>query len=178
MLRNSKDRYGLVSKAFHWLIAIGITGLIWLGWWMVGLSYYDAWYNRGLELHRALGMLVLALAALFLVWKLITPSPPLQCELKPWEKAGTWVAHTLLLLSMFAIPISGYMISTSAGKGFTFFNVFTVPAMTQISQPARDLAIELHYYLAYGLIAIIVAHVGAALKHQFIDRHGTLRRML
>ena len=82
MLRNSDDRYGLISKIFHWSVAFGIIALIFLGWWMVGLSYYDSWYNRGLELHRAFGMIVLLLAALLMTWKIVTPSPSFQSEMR------------------------------------------------------------------------------------------------
>ena len=178
MLRNTPERYGLVTKCLHWGIALGIIGILWLGWWMVGLSYYDAWYNRGLALHRALGMMVLGLACLLLLWKLISPSPGLQKELTPWEKLGAHMAHGLLLLAMFAIPISGYVISTAAGKGFSMFGLFEIPALLPKSEATRDLAIAAHYYIAYGLIAVIVLHAGAAIKHQIIDKHGTLKRML
>ena len=178
MLRNTPDRYGVLTKALHWLIALGIIGMIWLGWWMVGLSYYDSWYNRGLELHRAIGMVLLGLAALFGGWKLLSPSPALQSELEPWEKRGAKVAHMILLLAMFAIPVTGYVISTSAGQGFSIFELFEFPALMTTSEGARDIAIAAHYYIAYGLIAVIAVHAGAALKHQFVDKHGTLKRML
>lgn len=177
-LRNSTGGYGLVSKLLHWLIALGILGLTALGWWMVGLSYYDSWYNRGLELHRAFGMAVLLLATLFVVWKLLSPSPGLQSELTGWEKLGARIAHGILLLAMFLIPVTGYAISTSAGRGFSFFGLFEVPAVIAISEASRDLAIDLHYYIAYGLLAVVAIHAGAAIKHQFVDKHGTLRRML
>lgn len=177
-LLNTHKGYGLVSKLLHWLIASGILGLTALGWWMVGLSYYDSWYHRGLELHRAIGIVVLLLASLFIAWKAFSPSPGLQAELAPWEKLGARAAHGLLLLAMFAIPVTGYVISTSAESGFTFFGLFQIPAILPASEAARDLAIALHYYFAYGLLAVIAAHAGAAIKHQFIDKHGTLRRML
>jgi cytochrome b561 len=178
MLRNTVNSYGLVSKALHWLIALGIIGLIALGWWMVGLSYYDAWYHRGLELHRAIGIVVLCLATVFVLWKTLSPSPGHQAELKPWEKLGARIAHVLLLLAMFIIPLSGYVISTSSESGFPFFDLFEIPALLPKSEDARDLAIFIHYYIAYGLVAVIALHAGAAVKHQFIDKHGTLKRML
>ena len=178
MLRNSDDRYGLISKIFHWSIAFGIIALIFLGWWMVGLSYYDTWYNRGLELHRAFGLIVLLLAALLMTWKIVTPSPSFQSELRPWEQRAARAAHFVLICAMFVIPISGYVISTSAGAGITIFGLFQVPATAPISGALRDLAIAVHSYIAYGLIAVIAAHAGAALKHQFLDKHKTLKRMM
>ncbi|MBL28575.1 MAG: cytochrome b [Rhodospirillaceae bacterium] len=178
MLANGPDRYGLVSKLLHWLIAAGIVGLVILGWWMVGLSYYDAWYNRGLALHRAFGLIVLALAILFVGWRLLSPPPRLQQTLKPWERAAANTVHVVLLAAMVAIPTSGYFISTSAGAGVPIFGLFEVPALTAVPDRLRDLAIAVHYYLAYGVIAVAAMHAGAALKHQFIDRDGTLKRML
>ncbi len=178
MLKNSTERYGLVSKLFHWSIAIGMIGLIGLGWWMVGLSYYDKWYHQGLELHRAIGMMVLFLATCFVLWKIVTPSPPLQSDLKAYEKLGAKTAHILLLLSMFTVPVTGYVISTSSGSAFTFFGLFDIPAISSVSEAIRDLAITLHFYAAYGIAIVVVIHAGAALKHQFIDKQGTLRRML
>ncbi|WP_422367400.1 cytochrome b [Pelagibius sp.] len=144
---------------------------------MVGLSYYDSWYNRGLELHRAIGMVLLGLAFLFGCWKLLSPSPMLQSELSPWEKLGAKTAHIILLLAMFAIPVTGYVISTSAGQGFSTFGLFEFPALLTTSENTRDLATAAHYYLAYGLIVVVAVHAGAALKHQFVDKHGTLMRM-
>ncbi|MCG8492775.1 MAG: cytochrome b [Sneathiellales bacterium] len=178
MILNSETRYGLVSKSLHWLIALSIISLIVLGWWMVGLSYYDQWYHQSLEIHRALGMLVLLLASLFLIWKIFAKSPPLQSELTALEKLGAKTAHILLLVSMFTIPVTGYVISTSAGAAFTFFGLFDIPAVTQISEASRELAITIHYYAAYCVGILALVHAGAALKHQFIDKHGTLRRML
>ena len=62
LIRNSGQQFGLVAKLIHWTIALLILGLIWLGWYMVGLTYYDTWYNDSLTYHKALGMIVLALA--------------------------------------------------------------------------------------------------------------------
>ncbi|KKJ76565.1 hypothetical protein WH95_12205 [Kiloniella litopenaei] len=177
MIRNSTERYGLVSKLLHSLIAFSIIGLIGLGWWMVGLSYYDSWYHKGLELHRAIGVCVLLLATVFAIWKVISPSPGLQKSLKPMEKVGAKVVHIVLLLSMFVVPLTGYAISTSSGNSFTFFGLFDIPSVMAITDAIRDLAISLHYYIAYGLIAVILLHAGAAFKHQFIDKKGTLKRM-
>ncbi len=86
--------------------------------------------------------------------------------------------HLTLFAMMVAIPITGYGISTSAGDGITIFGWFEVPALIPESEALRDLAIELHYYLAYGTAALVLLHAMAAFKHQFIDRDGTLGRMI
>ena len=73
-LLNSAAHYGLVSKLLHWVIALSMIGLIWLGWYMVDLTYFDKWYNQSLSLHKALGMLVLGLALVLFVWKIVSPA--------------------------------------------------------------------------------------------------------
>ena len=73
LIRNSADRFGLVTKLLHWLIAILIIFLIWLGWYMVDLTYYDKWYNASLAWHKALGMLVLGLGIAKIGWQLYSP---------------------------------------------------------------------------------------------------------
>ena len=79
---------------------------------------------------------------------------------------------------MVAGPLTGYVISTSAGDGIAIFGWFEVPAVLPKSEALRDAAVELHYYLAYGTAALVLLHVTAALKHQFVDRDDILSRML
>ena len=82
MIYNTETRFGLISKLLHWVIALGIIGLIVLGWWMVGLSYYDPWYHDSLELHKALGVVVLALACFKIGWQTFNRTPK-AFELRP-----------------------------------------------------------------------------------------------
>lgn len=178
MLQNSKYQYGSVTRILHWSVALLIIGLIWLGWYMVGLSYYDPWYHDSLVTHRALGMLVLLLAVIKILWTLFSMRPDLPGSLKPWERYAAHSAHITLFVMMLLIPISGYVISTSADATIPFFYWFDIPSLFRVSEQARDLAIAIHYYLAYGTIALILIHAGAALKHQFIEKDGTLKKML
>lgn len=176
--RNTDSHYGLVSKALHWVIALLILGLVWLGWVLVDLGYYSRWYNTALVWHQVLGMLVLALAAFKLVWMLYSPGPAPQAELRPWERGASRLVHWVFFLMMFLIPVTGYLTSTSEGDGVAVFGWFEIPAAIPVSAALRDWSIDVHYYTAYGVFFLAIVHAGAALKHQFLDRHGTLRRML
>ena len=178
MLKSTESAYGLVTRALHWLVAALVIGLIWLGWWMVGLTYYDRWYNTSLETHKALGLTVLALAVVKIAWVALDGKPRLPPSIGAWERRGASVAHYLFYVLMIAVPVTGYFISTSAGDGIPIFGWFEVPAITALGEGPRELAIELHYWLAYAMAGLVAVHVLAALKHQFIDRDGTLSRML
>ena len=177
-LTNSADRYGLITKLLHWLIALLIVSLIVLGWYMVDLTYYDRWYNASLTAHKALGLLVLLLAAIKIIWTLINRSPPMVVTLKRWERIAAHVAHGLLYLVMVLIPVTGYIVSTSAGDGISMFGWFDVPALFAAGPESRDLAITVHFYLGYGTAGLVAVHTLAALKHHFVNYDATLSRML
>ena len=175
---NSRDRYGLLSKSLHWLNALLIIGLIGLGFYMVGLSYYDRWYNAALTWHKSLGLIALAVAMVMTGWQWYSPPPLPLAKLKWWEQRAARVMHAVLFVLMFVIPVSGYLISTSAGQGVDIFGLVRIPALVQGGTSLRDGAIAVHFYAAYGAALLVLGHAGAALKHHFINHDETLRRML
>ena len=178
MWRSGRDHYGLVAIGFHWSIAIVFTGLVGLGAWMVGLTYYDPWYNDSLALHKAIGIVVLALALAKFGWKLVDRKPGYGPEVRAYERAGATATHWMLGALLVVLPVTGYLISTSEGAGIDMFGLFEVPAFFDVTAGTRDLAIDLHYYLAYGGIALVGIHAIAAVKHTVIDKGSTLIRML
>jgi cytochrome b561 len=179
LFRNTAERFGLVTKLLHWSIALLILFLVWLGWYMVDLTYYDRWYNSSLHWHRALGLLVLALALFKIGWQFRFPAPhAASAALKPWERAAARGMHLLLIGMMLLIPVTGYLISTSAGKSIPLFAGLEIPALIDVDVRLRDLAIEVHFWLAYATAFLAGGHAGAAFKHEFLNRDGTLARML
>ena len=119
MLRNAESRYGAVTKLLHWSVAALILGLIWLGWYMVGLTYYDAWYNDSLAWHKALGIVVLALGALKIGWAFYSQPPAHAATLKRWERFAATVVHGLLYTMMVLIPVTGYLVASAASRTCT-----------------------------------------------------------
>ena len=177
-IANTDEHYGLVTKLLHWSQAVLITGLVALGWYMVDLTYFDRWYNDSLAIHKVLGLVALACAALMLTWQQISPPPDTKSTLKAWERVTARVMHATLYAMMVLIPVTGYLVSTSAGKPVDVFGWLEIPALIDVDDELRDLAIESHYYLSYATAVLVCLHAGAALKHQFVDRVGTLARML
>ena len=176
--RSSKHGYGLAAICFHWVIALTFIALVALGAWMVGLTYYDRWYHDSLALHKAIGVVVFCLLLAKFVWKLFDGKSDFGPEVKPLERMGATAMHWALNALIILIPVTGYLISTSEGAAVDLFGLFELPALFDVSERVRDLAVEIHYYLAYGAIALIAIHATAALKHHFLDRGSTLRRML
>jgi len=176
--KDTEQRYGLVSKLLHWSVAALMLFLLWLGWYMVDLSYYDPQSQSTLYWHQLLGLWVFALAVIFIVWRFVSKPPAFSPGIKSWEKFAASLAHTFLFGLMLLLPISGYLISTSEGEGITLFFELDFPALLPVSESLRELAVDGHYLMAYGGLGLIGLHVLAALKHHFVSGDDTLRKML
>ena len=174
--RNTPEQYGAVTKSFHWLMAVMVLTMLAVGLYMTGapLAQKFTLYN----LHKSTGICVLALVLLRILWHIFTGRPKLVKSLKPVEKAAAHVAHVLLYYFMFAMPMSGWAMSSAYGRSVEVFGLFTLPDFTAPDpETAKGLA-QIHGTLAWCLIATIVLHVCGALKHHLIDKDTTLRRML
>lgn len=177
-LANTRTSYGVLTRLLHWGVALTIIALIGIGFWMVDLTYYDPWYNRALALHKGLGMLALVLGVSKVLWVLANTRVNYLESLSDLDRRAAAIVHRLFLLAMVLVPVTGYLVSTSKGDGIDVFGWFSVPAVWVVGEQLRDLAIETHYYLAYGVGVLAIVHGAAAIKHQLIDGDGTLRRML
>ena len=177
-LRNSSTRYGAVSIFLHWFVALAVFGLFALGLWMVGLDYYSTWRKDAPDLHKSVGLVLFAVMLLRVLWRLISPPPPTLASYDRLTRIGAKVGHGFLYVSLFAVMIAGYLISTADGVGIPVFGLFEVPALISGLPDQADLAGEIHFYLAWALVIVSGLHALAALKHHFIDRDVTLARML
>ncbi len=176
--RNSPRRYGVLSMALHWLMALVVYGMFALGLWMVTLSYYDGWYHQAPELHKSIGILLMMGLVIRLLWRWISPPP---AALKSWSRTTRLAAvagHVALYSLLFAIVFSGYLISTADGKPISVFGWFDIPATFADAGVQADLAGEIHLWLAWSVVILSALHALAALKHHFIDKDDTLKRML
>lgn len=177
-LRNSSARYGAVSAGFHWLVALTVFGLFGLGYYMVGLTYYDQWYRLAPDIHRSIGILLLATVIVRFVWKLVEARPTPLASHSRFEKIAAKIAHWLLYLLMVTAMVSGYLISTADGSAIDVFNWFEVPSVTGRIQGMEDVAGDVHYWVTWALVILAGLHGLASVKHHIFDRDDTLRRML
>lgn len=175
--KNSSSRYGLTSIVIHWLVAVAVYGLFALGFWMVGLDYYSSWYRSAPDLHKSIGLLLLALMLLRVLWRLVNPSPAAPASHGRLIRVASHAGHWALYLLLFGVMVSGYLISTADGRGIGVFGLFEVPALVTSIPNQEDLAGQIHEYLAWAVLILSGLHALAALKHHFIDRDATLLRM-
>jgi len=174
---NTKNHYGLVAILLHWIMAIVIIGLFIVGKIMIDLDYYDPNYHVFPWWHKSFGLLIAILLLLRILWKWKNPRVSPVQSIKPIEIKLAKIGHALLYLLILVCCISGVLISTAEGAGIDFFGWFEVPSVIANGKSQTELAGDIHEISTLALIVLSVLHLLAALKHHFINKDNTLKRM-
>jgi cytochrome b561 len=177
MLRNATDSWGAPAKVFHWVMAALILAQIALGLmaanWRVSPTKIDLFFW-----HKSIGMLILALVGLRILWRLANPTPELPAGMAAWERAAAHLSHWLLYALMIALPVTGWIVNSASNVPFRIFWLIPLPAIVAPDKPTADLFERVHGGLFTLLALVLVAHIGAALRHHFVKRNTVLVRML
>jgi cytochrome b561 len=176
-LRNDTERYGLVARTLHWLVALLVPCLFGLGLYMTSLTYYDPLYRTLPAIHKGIGLLLFALVAARISWRSVSPPPPASLHHSVRVRRAAHTVHLLLYALLVAMTLSGYLIATADGRPLTVFEVEVLPSIVS-GEHLEDTAGAAHLALGITLVALVLLHALAALKHHFIDRDRTLLRML
>jgi len=176
-LRNTDRAWGSIARCFHWLVAALILGQFALGW------IADSWRRSPVKVdlfvwHKSLGILVLALVLLRLVWRLFDRTPALPAAMPLWERHAAAASHAMLYLLMLALPLSGWVINSAANFPLKLFWLVPLPPIVPPGKAMQELAEAVHNGLFWGMVALLLLHVTAALRHHFVKRDAVLRRML
>jgi cytochrome b561 len=177
MLRNDDDSWGAPAKLFHWVMAALIFAQIALG--LAAASWHLSPTKLNLFVwHKSTGILILALLALRLLWRLSNRVPTLPSEMVAWERWAAHLSHFLLYVLMVALPLTGWVISSASNVPFRIFWTIPLPAITVPDKAVADAFATIHGWLVTLLALVLFAHVGAALRHHYLKRDTVLTRML
>lgn len=176
--KNTDQRYGFVSQAFHWVMALMILVMLGVGLYMASLDKTDPNKYTLYGPHESVGVLVLTLVVARLAWRLRYGVPTLPSHMQPWMRRAAHLVHGGLYMLMVAMPLSGLLMALMGGHDVPVFGWFSLAAPAQKQEVLAGLAYTVHTTAWWGLIGLIVAHVGAALVHHFYWRDDVLQRML
>ena len=172
------DRYNATAISLHWLIALLIVAAFGLGLIMTDIPGLSMRKLRYFSWHKWLGITVFLLAIVRLGWRSTHPAPPHPVGVASWQQRTANGVHLLLYGLIFVVPLSGYLYSLAAGVPVVYLGVLPLPVLFERNDAIKDLLKLIHLSLNYTMAGLVALHAAAALKHQFIDRDGTLARML
>lgn len=170
-------RYTRTARTLHWLLAVMLFGMFILGFYMEGLPLSP---NK-LKLyswHKWSGVTIFLLVLVRLAWRVTHRPPPLPAHMSPLTRFAAHAGHAALYVLMLAIPLSGWLMSSAMGIQTVWFGVVPLPDLVAKNQQLGDFFQATHVNLNLLFIAMLAGHIGMALKHHYIDRDGTMNRML
>jgi cytochrome b561 len=173
-------RYTLTAIALHWVLAVAIITAFAVGLYLEDLPFSPAKLKL-INWHKWAGVTILALSVLRLLWRLTHRPPALPAKIESamprWQRVAHHGTHHLMYLLFFAVPLLGWAHSSAKGFPIVWFGVLPLPDLVAPNPELAELIQPLHGLSAWALIGLVALHIGAALKHQFIDRDGLLTRM-
>ena len=196
-MKHTPSRYTKTAIILHWLIAIFIALMFVLGWYMAELPKeapkqmaYDL-FDLGVftwqlaeeasprtfyfNLHKSLGLTVLALIVLRILWRITHTPPAALSSYKAIEKKVATATHHSLYLLMLAVPVTGLIMAINSKYGVKWFGIDVIAGLD--NKPVRDFFECTHEFVGIVLLVLIGIHLLGALKHKFIDKDDTMSRM-
>ncbi len=177
-LINTREHYGWVSIVIHWIMAVALIAMYFLGDYMVELEYYDKWYHRAPELHKEIGVILGIAMIMRLLWNSLQSKPTPLDLTKPRINLMAKLTHYAFYALVVFLVISGYLISTAKGQGIEVFGLFELPALLPDDEDRGELAGKIHEVFGVIFMLLMLLHAGASLIHHFVFKDRTLKRML
>ena len=173
--------YNSSSKLLHWFVAIGMIAIAALGVYMESFEAY-AWYG----FHKSVGMLLLIVILIRVFKRLKEGFNESESSSVMWQKVIAKVVHLSILIVTLLFPISGMMMSIGGGRGADIFGLTlispNIDSVTEkvvpINETVASLGAQAHGLLLDALVVLLFLHVGAALKHHFVNNNDVLNNMI
>ena len=169
--------YTATAKLLHWLMAALLFGLLALGFYMHDLPLSPTKLQI-YSWHKWAGVTAFLLVSFRLFWRLTHRPPALPESMPRLMQFAAHAGHLLLYVLMVAIPLSGWLMSSAKGFQTVYFGILPIPDLLDKNKELGDLLALVHKSLNLLFVAVLAGHIGAALKHHFIDKDDILIRML
>jgi cytochrome b561 len=193
----NSTRYTKVAVILHWLIALLIIVMFALGWFMADIpkeaakqTVFDIFdlgifhwtmaeeispRNFYFNLHKSIGVTIFALIILRILWRIGHKPPAMLSSYQAWERKLATATHHLLYIFMVILPLSGLMMTLNSKYGLKWFGIDFLSGTD--NKPVREIFQSAHEIIGLIILAILALHVIGALKHKFVDKDETLKRM-
>ena len=180
-------RYSVSARWFHWLTTLLILVIVPLGWMFAEFkttpdghfhAYFPGPVAAYASAHKTLGLVVLALVAVRLAYRLANRPPPLPGQVSVVEAGLAHATHWVLYLVLLAMPISGYVMSSGGKRPISIFGLFDFPKLPGVTEQVAKSAAVVHLTAQFAVYAFVILHVAGVCWHLFVRRDDLLGRML
>lgn len=171
---NPHDRFSLPSRLLHWLMAVLVIAMLFIG---VGMITSVTLYGLLVSVHKPLGIAILVLVVVRIINRLANTPPPLPASLPPIQRLAAKASHLVLYGLMIAMPLIGWGMLSAAGYPIVLYGPVALPAILPADAGLYAALREAHSVLAYLLFATVLVHLGAALFHGLVRRDGVFESM-
>lgn len=170
------QRYTRVAIGLHWVIALIIFGTFALGVYMHELPLSPTKLKL-YSYHKWIGVTIFALVLFRLFWRLGHRPPPPPPSMPAWQHRAAAFTHVALYALTLAIPISGWLMSSASGFQVVYLGMLPLPDLLAKDKALADQLKDAHQLLNISMLALVVLHIAAALKHHLLDRDDVLARI-
>ncbi len=177
------DRYALVQRLLHWLIALLVLGVLGVGMTLGFLGFDGVKETFGgdvtnvlYSLHKTFGVTILALMILRLALRLTLGVPHYRPPLPGFERVASRLVHGLFYVALLAMPVIGWLATAAGGYPVQFFG-WALPGFIGKDKDLSETLFSLHSFVGWVILGLIVLHVGGAMRHWLIKRDGVMARM-
>jgi cytochrome b561 len=174
-MTTSRIRFTVPQRLLHWLMAICILSMLFIGVGMV--STITPKYLTLVQIHKPLGIAILVLALMRLTLRIIYGAPALPADLPPPIKLAANLSQYIFYVLMIAMPLIGWAMLSAASYPVVLFGSVHLPSILPLNPGLHTLLWHAHYYLAFAFFAIILMHVAAILFHKLIRNDGVFETM-
>ena len=169
-------RYTQSAIMLHWLTVLLIFVTFPLGVYVHELAF-SPFKLQLASYHKWIGVTILLLTVFRLAWRMLHKPPPLPETIPVWQQRAAQGLHHLLYLLLLVIPVSGWLMSSAKGVPVVYFGLVQLPDLAGKDKELGDMLQEIHEALNLGMLALVIMHIAAAFKHQFIDKDSLMLRM-
>jgi len=169
-------RYPALTRSLHWIVALMVVATIPIGNVMTAEGLSRPVQDLMFILHKNGGVVILLLVLLRIVWRLLRPAPPLPAHVPHWQAVAAQWMHRLLYAALIVMATSGYVRVRAGGFPIESLDALGLPTLVPRSDALAEAAKSVHATAKFLLVALILGHVGAALKH-LVARDGVFGRI-
>lgn len=176
--KHNNEKYNLLMRTNHWVVAIIVIALVLIGLYLTYLmDTENPNFIKLIHLHKSFGIVIGVLMFLRLGTRIVSKVPSYPSNISRWEINTAFYAYMAIYALLFLMVISGYVMSVAGGHGVSFFG-YDLPNLISLNIPLSKAFRLIHKLTAFGLIALLILHVGAVIKHYFVDKINLLNRII